>query len=64
MKRVKLIRHLNRQGCYLLREGSNHSLFYNPVNNKVSTIPRHSEIKKFISQKICKDLDIAIPEES
>ena len=64
MKRVKLVQHIKKQGCYLLREGSNHSLYFNPVNNKISTIPRHSDVKKFTAQKICKDLNIAIPEES
>ena len=64
MKRNKLIRHLNENGCYLLREGSNHSLFFNPINNAISTVPRHSDIKKFTAQKICKDLSIAIPAEN
>ena len=64
MKRNKLIRHLNENGCYLLREGSNHSLFFNPINNAISTVPRHGDIKKFTAQKICKDLSIAIPAEN
>jgi len=61
MKRNKLIKHLENQGCYLLREGSNHSIYYNPLNSKISTIPRHNEIKFFIANKICKDLDISLP---
>lgn len=64
MKRNKLIRHLEKNGCYLLREDSNHSLFFNPVNNAISTVPRHSDVKKFTAQKICKDLNIVIPEEN
>ncbi|MCX6281514.1 MAG: type II toxin-antitoxin system HicA family toxin [Bacteroidetes bacterium] len=64
MKRSKLIRHLEKNGCYLLREGSSHSLFFNPHNNAISTVPRHSEVKKFTSQKICKDLGIAMPHEN
>jgi len=62
MKRNKFIKHLSRNGCYLLREGSNHSIYYNPYNSRISTIPRHIEIKYFIVLKICKDLEIDIPE--
>ena len=64
MKRNKLIRHLEKNGCFLLREGSNHSLYFNPINSAISTVPRHSNVKKFTAQKICKDLSIAIPEEN
>ena len=61
MKRIKLIKHLERNGCYLLREGSNHSIYYNPMNSRLSTMPRHNEIKFFIANKICKDLEISLP---
>ena len=44
--------------CQLLREGSKHSVFYNPVNNKTSTVPRHREIDDFLAKKICRDLGI------
>ena len=62
MKRSKLIKHLSKNNCYLLREGGRHSIFYNPGSGKTSAIPRHPEIKQFIAEKICKDLDIDIPE--
>jgi len=58
LKRKDLIRYLNKQNCLFLREGANHTVFYNPQNNKVSTIPRHNEIKDFLAKKICKDLGI------
>jgi predicted RNA binding protein YcfA (HicA-like mRNA interferase family) len=61
MKRIKLIKHLETNGCYLLREGSNHSIFYNPHNTKISTVPRHNDIKYFITVKICRDLEIDLP---
>jgi mRNA interferase HicA len=63
MKRNKLIKHLEINGCYLLREGGNHSIFYNPENSRISTVPRHREIKSFITLKICKDLEVSIPSE-
>ena len=64
MKRNKLIRHLEDNGCYLLREDSNHSLYYNPLNNAISTVPRHADVKKFTAQKIFKDLNISVPQEN
>jgi len=56
MKRRELIKYLGKRGCVLLREGSNHSWWYNPNLNKRSAIPRHSEITDILAKKICKDL--------
>jgi predicted RNA binding protein YcfA (HicA-like mRNA interferase family) len=61
MKRVDLIRHPERQGAQLLREGSNHSVYANRKSGKVSTVPRHREINEFLAQKICRDLEIPKP---
>ena len=61
MKRVDLTRHLEAHGCRLLREGGSHSVYVNPGTRKVSTIPRHREIKEFLARKICPDLDVPQP---
>lgn len=61
MKRKDLINHLKKNGCNLYREGSKHSVYINPVVKKSSTIPRHSEINKFLAMKICKDIEIPYP---
>jgi predicted RNA binding protein YcfA (HicA-like mRNA interferase family) len=58
MKRKELIKHLFVCGCRFLREGSKHSVYFNPQNRKTSTVPRHNEINDFLAKKICKDLDI------
>jgi len=58
MKRNDLIRHLRKQGCVFIREGGNHSIFFNPATGRVSSVPRHNEINDFLSKKICKDLGI------
>ena len=42
----------------MLREGANHTVFVNASGERVSTIPRHREIKEFLARKICKDLDV------
>lgn len=61
MKRRELIRHLLAQGCELLREGGNHSLFVHRSNRKSSAVPRHAEINENLARKICKDLGIERP---
>jgi mRNA interferase HicA len=61
MKRKDVVRHLNVNGCILKREGGNHSVYFNIINRKTSTVPRHSEINDYLVKKICKDLDIKYP---
>jgi predicted RNA binding protein YcfA (HicA-like mRNA interferase family) len=61
MKRRDLFRHLERQGCELVREGSAHSVFANRKVQKVTTVPRHREINDFLARRICKDLEIPEP---
>jgi len=56
MNRQKLEKILSKHGCFLLREGSKHSVFFNPKNNKTTTVPRHKEIDDFLAKKILKDL--------
>jgi len=57
-----LLRWLHAAGCRLLREGSNHSVYVNPRNAMVTTVPRHREINDLLARKICRDLEIAEPE--
>jgi mRNA interferase HicA len=61
VKRRKLIAHLRAHGCELLREGSRHSVFINPVARKAAAVPRHTEINDFLARKICQDLDVPPP---
>ncbi len=61
MKRRDLVHHLEAHGCYLLREGGNHSVFVNPVTNATSAVPRHREINEFLARKICRDLQVPEP---
>lgn len=61
MKRQEVVRHLESQGCYLLREGGKHSLLVNPANNQTSAVPRHRELNDFLVRKICRDLGIPEP---
>jgi len=58
MKRNKLIKHLTENGCFLEREGSNHTIYFNPQTNTVSPVPRHREIGDKFCNEICKQLGI------
>jgi mRNA interferase HicA len=62
MKRVDLIRHLEKHGCVMLREGGHHTVYLNRAARKVSTVPRHREINEFLARKICRELGIADPQ--
>ena len=61
MKREDLIKHLRKNGCIFIREGAKHSVFFNPLLRKTSTIPRHTEINNLLAKKICQDLGIESP---
>jgi predicted RNA binding protein YcfA (HicA-like mRNA interferase family) len=61
MKRKDLIRHLIKNGCVFVREGAKHSVFFNPLLKKTSTVPRHNEVDNFLAKKICRDLGIEPP---
>jgi len=56
MKRSDLLKILRSHGCYLKREGANHSLWVSFVNGKVETIPHHNEIPDLLAKKIIKNL--------
>jgi predicted RNA binding protein YcfA (HicA-like mRNA interferase family) len=61
VKRAALVRHLEEHGCWLLREGGHHSVFFNPETRRTSTVPRHREVDDFLARKICRDLGIPKP---
>jgi mRNA interferase HicA len=61
MKRIDLIRPLERHGVQYLREGGSHSVYVNRAAGKNPTVPRHREINDFLAQKICKDLEVPKP---
>ncbi|MGO4884142.1 MAG: type II toxin-antitoxin system HicA family toxin [Bryobacteraceae bacterium] len=44
MKRIDLIRHLERHGCDLFREGGNHTIYVNRGARRSSAVPRHREV--------------------
>jgi mRNA interferase HicA len=61
VKLLDLERHLRLHGCEWLREGGNHSIWWNPATRRSTSVPRHREVNNFTARKICRDLGIAEP---
>jgi mRNA interferase HicA len=61
MKRLDLVRYLQKHGCELLREGGKHRVFVNRATRKATTVPRHREINEYLARKICRDLEVPEP---
>ncbi len=61
MKLADLERHLRAHGCTLHRQGGNHSIWLNPANRKITSVPRHREVKENTTRAIFKQLDIPMP---
>ena len=58
MKRKDFIKYLISEGCIFIREGAKHSVFFNSLTKRTSTVPRHNEVDNFLAIKICRDLGV------
>ncbi|MCI8283957.1 MAG: type II toxin-antitoxin system HicA family toxin [Firmicutes bacterium] len=59
MKTTELLKILKKNGCYLVRHGSNHDIWFSPITTKQFAVPRHkSEIKTGTLKNIFKDAGI------
>ena len=56
MKRIDLIRVIEKNGAVLIRHGSDHDWYKNPKTGVFEAVPRHREIKKPLAQKIIRRL--------
>jgi predicted RNA binding protein YcfA (HicA-like mRNA interferase family) len=56
VKRVDLIRELEKAGCVLLRHGAKHDIFHQPASGMSQPVPRHRDISEVLARKIIKDL--------
>ena len=54
MKKSAFENHLKNYSCHLKRQGAKHEVWINTKNNKISTVPRHQELKNLLCKKICK----------
>ncbi len=52
VKRRDLIRYLEKNGFYLLREGGKHTIYTN--NKKVIPVKRHRQLDRITANELCK----------
>ncbi len=59
MKTSELLKLLTKNGCYLIRNGSRHDIWFSPITNKQFAVPRHkTELKIKTLKNIMKDAGI------
>jgi len=56
MKRVDLIRIIEKNGAVFIRHGSDHDWYKNPNTCVYDAVPRHREIKDLLAKRIIKRL--------
>lgn len=57
VKRKELIKYLEENGFYLLREGGNHSIYTNDL--KTLPVKRHRTIDRITANEICKQAGLS-----
>jgi mRNA interferase HicA len=57
VKRRDLVRYLEKNGFYLLREGASHSIYTN--DNKVIPVKRHKQFDRITANEICKQAGLS-----
>lgn len=61
MRRSKLVAHLERHGCILLREGAKHSIYRNLLTGAQTSVPRHASVFETTARAICRQLIVPWP---
>jgi mRNA interferase HicA len=56
VKRRDLIRHLEKHGFWLLREGAKHSIYTN--GDKVIPVKRHRTLDRITANELCKQAGV------
>jgi hypothetical protein len=56
VKRLELVKKIESTGCVLLRHGSKHDWYQNPVTKVSQPVPRHRELKEHLARHILKML--------
>ncbi len=59
MKRVDLIREIERLGCTVIRHGAKHDWYRNSNTGVSQPVPRHREINERLARKIIQTLSKA-----
>lgn len=57
MKGSEIIKMIKKAGCYKIREGANHEIWFSPLTGKTFTVPRHytQDVKTGTANSILKD---------
>lgn len=58
MKRREFVRKLLKEGCELLRSGSRHDIYVNPMTGQKQPVPCHTEIDNILAKHIRKNLGL------
>jgi len=58
MKRKQFVRDLKKDGCYLVRSGSRHDIYINPISGRKQPVPRHTELDNSLARHIRKHLGL------
>lgn len=61
MNKRLFVKYLERNGCRRLRQGRKHEWWENSVTGERSSVPRHIDISKYLTKKICRDLGVPAP---
>ena len=61
MKLKDLLKHLEDHNCRFVRQGGNHTIYKNLNSGKMTSVPRHREVKGNLAKKICDDLGVDRP---
>ena len=56
MKRLDLIRQIEKNGCVFIRHGGRHDWYQNPRTGVCQPVARHREIKDHLARHILKKL--------
>jgi mRNA interferase HicA len=56
MKRVDLLKILNKLGCEFIRHRGKHDWYQNKTTGASQPIPRHAEINEYLAKSIIKKL--------
>ena len=59
MKTSELLKILKKNGCYLIRHGRSHDIWFSPITNRQFSVPRHKdEVKTKPLKSIIEDAGI------
>jgi len=61
VKRIDLIRTLERMGCQRIRHGGRHDWYRNPASGVSQPVPRHREINEMLARHIVQAMTAESP---